>query len=250
MADDEMENNSIAITVDTETSSNAQKNDLVSELADAPLVSVSLITDPESKAGNRETQQPINCDQSSIALEETLAGLRNASEVVLQRIDLLQEAFDSKLRYDATKDKQFDALHEELRSYREDLYFKIISPLIMDLITEVYDDLYYLVRHEQNNGISEEVGKKEQSNLASFLDTIESILGRYGVSVFSDEGETFSPKRQRPIKFIETEIPEQDRCIAERLRKGFSYNGKILRPELVSIYRLKIAVKTSNSHGS
>jgi molecular chaperone GrpE len=168
---------------------------------------------------------------------------------IFERLESLQRAFDTKIKYDAAKEKQLDTLHAELQSHREDLYSKIMRPLFMDLI-EMYDDMHSLVRHGQAREDSTEGEARLQRSLASFLDTIVGILERYGVSVFSAEGDSVSPQRQRAIKLVDTQIPEQDRLIAERLRKGFSYDGKVLRPELVATYRLTRAANAANPEGS
>jgi molecular chaperone GrpE len=171
----------------------------------------------------------------------------------LQAIDIKLEAlhqdFEAKLKYDEAKDRQLDTLHRELQAHRDDLYFKILRPVLMDLIA-MYDDLHSIVRHEDGRDSADlsDGEVRMRRNLASFAETIEEILERYGVSAFADEAEVVSPQRQRSIKQIETSDAGQDRRIAERLRKGFCHGDKVLRPELVATYRAapKRAVSLSN----
>ena len=42
--------------------------------------------------------------------------------------------------------------------------------------------------------------------------------------------------RQRILNKIETDDPEKDKTVAERLRPGYEWDGKIIRPEMVSAY--------------
>ncbi|MBA3532711.1 MAG: nucleotide exchange factor GrpE [Ardenticatenales bacterium] len=162
--------------------------------------------------------------------------LWTAIQGLVEGIEALQRGFDSKLKYDSSKERIIDTLHQELQAYREDMHFKILRPLFMDLIT-LYDDLGNLIKHAappENNGDSE---GRSRRNLESLQESIEEILYRNGVAAYHDEGDKVLANRQRSIKTISTDQLERDRLIAERLRKGFEYEGKILRPEIVSTFK-------------
>lgn len=216
---------------------------------EGPSTSADLEQQKARSADDEDHAGPPASPAQGDSLAKHVAKSDDALAQIFQRLESLQRGFDTKIKYDVTKEKQLDTLHAELQSHREDLYFKIMRPLFMDLI-DMYDDMHSLVRHGQAREDSTEVEARLQRSLASFLDTIIGILERYGVSVFSDEGDSVSPQRQRAIKLIDTQIAEQDRLIAERLRKGFSYGGKILRPELVATYRLTRAANAANPEGS
>ena len=51
------------------------------------------------------------------------------------------------------------------------------------------------------------------------------------------EGDTFDGAQQRAQQVIATDDLALDRHVAEHKRKGFRYETKILRPELVAVYR-------------
>jgi len=167
------------------------------------------------------------------------AGLHPHLGAIGARLETLHQDFQTKLKYDEAKDRQLDALHKELQAHRDDLYFKILRPVLMDLIA-MYDDLHSIARHEDGRDAADlsDGEVRMRRNLASFADTIEEILERYGVSAFTEEGDTVSPQRQRSIKQVETSDAGQDRRIAERLRRGFCHGDKILRPEIVSTYKV------------
>ena len=76
----------------------------------------------------------------------------------------------------------------------------------------------------------------------SFQTDIEDILYRYGFEAYSTniEDVEFDSKRQRIAKTLTTDDISRDRKIAERLRKGFIYEGNIIRPEMVSVYTFKL----------
>lgn len=169
-------------------------------------------------------------------IQQGIERLRDSVADLQQQIETLQRGFESKIKYDASKEKVIDSLHRELQTYREDMHFKILRPILLDLIT-VYDDLDNLIKHAQTQEMIGESETRLRRNLETFVGTIEEILSRYGVEAYSEEGDSMVPQRQRSIKVIETDIAERDRLIAERIRKGFAYEGKILRPEFVATFK-------------
>ena len=70
---------------------------------------------------------------------------------------------------------------------------------------------------------------------------IEDTLERHGVEAFEAEGEQFDPKLQSALKTVPCSDETQHRVIVERLRKGFRYEERILRPEAVSAYKFEKA---------
>ena len=73
---------------------------------------------------------------------------------IIQRLDTLlaemhslRQDFDTKVKYDESKERLTDTLHLELQAYREGLHFKILRPLFLDLIA-MYDDLGRIVGQE------------------------------------------------------------------------------------------------------
>ncbi len=154
-------------------------------------------------------------------------------QLLMYEMQRLREDFDTKVKYDVSKERMIDSLHRELQSYREGMHFKILRPLFMDLIS-IHDDLGGLLEHIlKENGVSRQMLR----SLESFQESIEETLQRNGVEVFSTEGEVFVAGKQRALKVVDTDDPALDKQVARRLRKGFEYDGKVLRPEIVEVYR-------------
>src|SRR5579862_6730335 len=59
---------------------------------------------------------------------------------VLTSLNQLRQDFETKLMYDASKERQIDGMHQELQGYREGLHFRLLRPMFHDLIA-MYDDL-------------------------------------------------------------------------------------------------------------
>ncbi|GCF08705.1 nucleotide exchange factor GrpE [Dictyobacter arantiisoli] len=189
-------------------------------------------TAAEIQAEITGASEPVVLTEPYVAdlLTETVQGVQQ----VLAEMQLLKQDFDTKVKYDESKERLIDVLHNELQGYREGLHFKILRPLFMELIT-LYDDM---------NSIIESMGKKFPDldetiikNIQSFSKTVEDMLSNNGVEAFEIEEEIFVTQKQRVLHVIPTHDVTLDRHIARRLRKGFRYENRILRPEIVETYR-------------
>lgn len=145
----------------------------------------------------------------------------------------LEEKFDKKIAEDAHKNSLFDKMYEELASYKKDLYAKLVGPFINETIS-LLDDYERLI--ERIDTIDYEKLKKYVMGIP---DDLESILDNNGVERYTDDTEKFNPKTQRVVKTIPTGNLELDNVIAERTRKGYRWNGVMLKPEMVKIYKYK-----------
>lgn len=200
---------------------------------------------PKSPAAQQEeTMEPLleaTRPLSTQASAEARAGEGKQAELVemaqslLAAMQELRHEFDTKIKYDETKERQIDTLHKELQAYREGLHFKILRPLFVDLI-RMHDDLDKLIEGLASTGI-EQTPARMIDNLRSFQETVEDILARNGVELYSLEGDAYVPNKQRVVQVVNTSDPAQDKLIARRLRKGFEYDGRVLRPELVMLFR-------------
>lgn len=182
-----------------------------------------------------EATQPLSTHTDVDAGEEKQVDLAQVAQSLLTEMQELRQDFDTKIKYDETKERQIDTLHKELQAYREGLHFKILRPLFIDLI-RMHDDLDKLME-----GLSatetEQTLAQMIHNLRSFQETVEDILIRNGVELYSLESDTYVPNKQRVVQVINTSDPALDKHIERRLRKGFEYDGRVLRPELVTLFR-------------
>ena len=60
---------------------------------------------------------------------------------------------------------------------------------------------------------------------------------------FETEGDAFDPRRQRALSTVPTDDPDRNKRVATRLRKGFQALEKVIRPEMVTVYAYKAAVR-------
>lgn len=155
---------------------------------------------------------------------------------VIAQISDLKQSFEQKIRYDASREAIIDRLHGELQEYKADLLMKMIKPLALGMI-RMHDDLGQMIEgHPDDEGQSEST-RKLLKLLVNLRDDIEDLLNVNGVQAFSVEGSSeFDPKQQRVLNRVGTSDPQLDRHIAQRLRKGFIFNERVIRPEIVAVY--------------
>jgi len=144
-------------------------------------------------------------------IEEQLAAIRT-SESVNQRL--------------------FDSLHDELLTYRDNfLHESLHKPFIRDLIV-LFDDLSGLSEQMDGNGGAESKrGRTAQwrQNLDNAVHALVEILHRLEVTEVEPQ-ERVDLSMHRVVSYEPAEFLEDDGRIVMRLKRGFLWRGKVLRP--------------------
>ncbi len=147
----------------------------------------------------------------------------------------LAEAFESKLKYDEHKNKIIDDLHQSLQEHREGLVKKYLHRIITDII-KIVDDMRKFTSHYKNQPASDETTERLFKYIENIASDLEDLFSWEGVVPFTCNGDMVDPARQRILNKIETDDPAKDKTVAERLRPGYEWDGKVIRPEMVSAY--------------
>jgi len=147
----------------------------------------------------------------------------------LEEIKALSQAFDAKIRYDETRERLVQSMSDELAGYRQDLYQNLLRPVLVDLIG-VYDDMTQVLE-------SAESPPATASQLEFFRIAVEQVLVRNGAERFAVAGDLLDREHQKVVRVTDVATPGLDRRVERRMRTGFTWNGKVLRPEWVSAYR-------------
>lgn len=169
--------------------------------------------------------------ESSPVTDEAVTAIVSAIHTSIQQ---LQADFETKIKYDDSKEHTIDALHRELQDYRADLVLKIMRPLVQDLLT-LYDDIGQIIDRQPTELNVDASALLDQ--LEGIRTDIEEMLARHGYELFEAPDEEHDSNSQRVQKVIETDVASQHLMIARRVRKGVRYGDKIIRPESVDIYR-------------
>jgi molecular chaperone GrpE (heat shock protein) len=111
------------------------------------------------------------------------------------------------------------------------------EPLIKGLIS-LFDDLRAVNRAHAEPAIS----RAEESPLLNSLQVFErqalELLRRSDVEPFEPRpAERFDASRQEAWEAITTDSPDRDMHVAEVIRLGFEFGGRIIRPAAVKVYR-------------
>ena len=131
--------------------------------------------------------------------------------------------------------KLFDSLHAELLKYRDNfLRESLQKPFIHDLVY-LYDHLNSLC--EQLRSAAQEKGKRGyvaqwRDNLENAIHSLVEILHRFEV-VEIEPAERVDRSYHRVISYEPADFPEEDGCIVMRVKRGFFWRGKLIRPEEV-----------------
>ena len=198
-----------------------------------------------------EAKEPTEEKQTPDSVEERLHGLENsvlnrleqiAAEMEASRAAAFAEQFkkiDEQLGFirksESVNQQLFDSLHAELLKYRDNfLHESLQKPFIHDLVY-LYDHLNGLC--EQLSAAAQEKGKRSRvsqwrDNLENAIHSLVEILHRFEVKEIEPR-ERVDRACHRVISFEPADFPEEDGTIVMRVRRGFVWRGKLIRPEEV-----------------
>lgn len=207
---------------------------------------VIVTTDCTDQTAAPHPEQPDAADRQTRP-EQPQAAAAPLSEELAARLSMLDEAvaalsakFDERLCNDERKDALFNKMYDELAAYKNDIYAKLLKPMVLATIT-LLDDVNRMVERDIEG---RDLAEIDTERLVRFVrgvpGDLEEILLTNGVEIYSDtDSELFNPRTQRALKQIATDDPALDNHIAARIRNGYRWNGVQLRPEMVHIYKLK-----------
>lgn len=190
---------------------------------------------PTIEEGEQQPMESINPNDLVNTLLERIDCLSQQNELLLKK-------FDSKIAEDEHKAQLFDKMYNELQSYKTDLYAKILKPFILSTITLLDDTNTFIGKLGENESALAE------KYLRTMPDDLIDILESNGVVLYEDDVDKFNHKTQRVVKQVPTDNPELDNFIVKRIRKGYSWNGINLKPELVWIYKFKQETSTKSEN--
>ena len=170
------------------------------------------------------------------ALEEMT--MRNFEAMQFQKLEAQLAAMRES---ESVNQKLFDSLHEELISYRDSFMRESLQkPFIRDLLV-LFDDLRAVEAQldvAAPNEADQAVVERAHGNLHNSVHFLLEILRRLEVTEV-EEKETVDLSIHRVISFEPTDSPEEDGQILRRIRRGFTWRGKLLRPEEVVAKRVR-----------
>ncbi len=139
----------------------------------------------------------------------------------------------------------FEALHGELKAYRDEFMLDaVLRPILRDLMT-LYDDTLVICQQAQllSSYAADDVSHERLTTLHKNLDHhthfVLEVLERMEVTQIPSFAGKLNKRTQRVVAMEETENPDEDRTVVRVLRRGFQWRDRVVRPEEVSIKALK-----------
>jgi len=168
---------------------------------------------------------------------------------ISRQMEHLGREFQSKIKYDAHKEKIIDDLYQELQTYKSDFVKKHTQSMFMDVI-KIIDDIRKLVNHYNSRELTENDLPKLLAILEDIPSDLEDLFYLYGAESFTCDGGVFNPGRQRVIKKVKSLERSRDNTVAKSLRPGYEWEGKVIRPEMVSVYSYAVSTDETKMRGS
>jgi molecular chaperone GrpE len=193
------------------------------------------VQEPEEKEWDEEFDE----NEEPSAIDSLLEN----SETLLEQVSALNKKFDQKIKTDMHKAEMFDNMHKELTQYKNGLITQIINNILIDII-QIIDINDKNISLFENQDCSEENYEKIIRILKGVSEDLTDVLYRQSVEPYTlDE---IDVKRQKILQVIPTNDISLDRTIAKKIVPGYEKDGKIIRPERISIYKYKESEENPN----
>lgn len=179
-----------------------------------------------------------------LALVKTIA----AQKSVPQALEAMASQMQRLGSVESANQKLFDALHAELKTYKDNFLFDALQkPFIRDLVT-LFDDFsavhgqtaerFARVRDEKPEGDEIAFLERIHGNLENNLHHILEVFQRMGVTLITTAvGAPVDKKHHRAVSMTPAASPADDSTVDRSVRPGFIWNERPVRPEDVVVRR-------------
>jgi molecular chaperone GrpE len=163
-----------------------------------------------------------NEEREELLPEAPSEDLENEIQKLVEERDTLQ---DRLLR------KQAEFENYKKRSERERAeYIQMASADLMRELLNVLDSFDLAVRNASERAADEDMLRGIDLVYKQLLDT----LGRFGLKPVEAKGQVFDPNFHQAVTTVASaDVPEN--TVVEELRRGYTLNGRLLRPAMVSV---------------
>ena len=186
----------------------------------------------------------------------SLDRLEKALEAHASVPEVLHDARQSLDQRNVLNRALFDALHAELKGYKDDfLLAAVVRPVVRDLIS-IYDDSRELHR-QFSQGQAEIAEADEDSRAATLLKTMENnlehhmhymleVLERLEVRIVPPLTGKLDKRNQKVVAREPAAREEDDLVVARSVKPGFTWRDRLFRPEEVVILKWGLAADSAN----
>ena len=177
-------------------------------------------------------------------LDRTNVETTEAHKSLPQLISGLESLLDQK---NGVSQRMFDALHEELKDYKDGFLLEsILKPIIRDLVS-LYDDLSTIHRQmeecvsacDATGGAVFDRLRRMETNVAHHCEFVLEILARLEVSMTPIGVGRLDKHTQRAVALEMVDDPELDMMVVRTVKRGFVWKTRVLRAEEVVVKKWK-----------
>lgn len=168
-----------------------------------------------------------------------------SQQQLLEQLEDLNTLFNARIMHTEHEEKILDQMHKELQKYKEDMYAQLVRPILLDVI-EVRDSIMrisatYLAKPEDEQNIPNKI-------FSDYAFDLQDILQKNSVEIYrSKTGDDFTPIKQRVIKKVSTAEETLHGKVAESLSCGYSYNGRTISAEKITVYYFEKTVEENKN---
>ena len=235
--------------------STMSKNRSESDDQNFPEEMEALAAEAERLSGQPKGNQMVGFLQALRPLVLGLEGLGRATIANTQKIDQLLEKQGAQTSLFETisgnqaapkegiNQQLFDALHDELRGYKDNFLLEILQkPIIRDLIL-LYDDLsemhsrleLFLKDNNPEEPTPREFLRHFEMNLDHAVSSVIETLARLDVVCLERSSGKLDPHKHRAVAVVEAATPDENGEIHQSLKPCFVWRDRIFRAEEVSL---------------
>jgi molecular chaperone GrpE (heat shock protein) len=168
-------------------------------------------------------------------IEELSANLsQNRPPDLSGRFRRIEDQLVEIRKTESVNQRIFDSLHEELIKYRDNFVHESLQkPFIHDLV-HLFDDLSSLASQLRTAAEEKKGGHMAQwrENLENAIHALVEILHRFEVNEI-EARDMVDRTLHRVVSYEPADFPEEDGQIVARVKRGFLWRGKLIRPEEV-----------------
>lgn len=179
---------------------------------------------------DQDKREAINTEPPSV--EESAAD-RSELEVLRQQVEIKEQeaksAYDRLLRQAA----ELENFKKRTVRDREESVRFANEALVKDLLP-IIDNLERAVAHAQGGGNGKPLVEGVEMVLKGLLD----VLNKYGVTPIEAVGQAFDPVKHEAMAQVES-VEHQPNTVIQEYHKGYLFNGRLLRPALVTVAKTR-----------
>jgi molecular chaperone GrpE len=177
-------------------------------------------------------------DSDELIPEDGEGNTATGKDTVKDLREKLKKALAEKQEYlDGWQRTKADFVNARKRD--EEARKELVAFANQDLIFEILPVLDSFSMAFANKDAWEKVDKNWRLGVEHIYSQLSSALERNGVTAFDPKGQKLDPFRHNAIATIPVTDSAQDHVILEVIQKGYTMNGKVLRPAQVKIGELQ-----------